>query len=155
VEKGGGAVKSYTCTSLDQLNAAFRQSKELLNTKGAVNIAFTHKSLQAEEFDVEKPRTKTQNNAIHLYCEQLAQACNDAGYDMRAILREDANIPCTMESIKKLVWAKVQSALYDKQKTRELSTAEVGEIYKVVDRHISETKNIHVEFPSRFNLAER
>jgi hypothetical protein len=147
-------MKAYTCTTLQQLKEAFNKSQELLHTKGAVNIAFTHKSLQAEEFDLAKRRTPSQNNAIHLYCEQLANACNEAGYDMKAILREDAEIPCTKDSIKRLVWAKVQEALYGKKETSKLSSSEVDEVYKVVDRHISETRGIHVEFPSRHTLAE-
>jgi hypothetical protein len=156
VEKGGAAMKSYTCTSLDQLNAAFRQSKELLNTKGAVNIAFTHKSLQAEEFDVEKPnkRSGQQNKAIHKYCELLGETLNDAGLDMRRFLRVDREIPWTMLSVKHYIWKEIQIAMFQEESTAEIELPQVSQIYDVIDRNTQQKHGIHVPFPSRHSLTE-
>jgi hypothetical protein len=147
-------MKAYTCTTLQQLKEAFNKSQELLHTKGAVNIAFTHKSLQAEEFDLERPRTTTQNKALHKYYSLLSDALNEAGYDMKKTLKESAEIPWTAEAVKLNIWKPVQDAMLDKKSTTELETTEVDEIYKVVDRHLSQKTGVHVEFPSRHTLAE-
>lgn len=147
-------MKSYTCTTIDQLREAFSKSQDLLQTKGAVNIAFTHKSLQAEEFDLERPRTTTQNKALHKYYSLLSDALNEAGYDMKKTLKESAEIPWTAEAVKLNIWKPVQDAMLDKKSTTELETTEVDEIYKVIARHLSEKTGVHVEFPSRWNMAE-
>lgn len=147
-------MKSYTCTSLNQLKEAFIQAQDLLQTKGAVNIAFTHKSLQAEEFDLERPRTTTQNKALHKYYCLVSEALNDAGFDMKKTLKEETEIPWTAEAVKLNIWKPVQDAMFDKKSTTELETTEVDQVYKVIARHLSEKTGVHVEFPSRHTLAE-
>ncbi len=37
--------------------------------------------------------TPNQRNALHLYCEMLACALNNAGYDMKKTLKEEVEIP--------------------------------------------------------------
>ena len=99
-----------------------------------------------------KTRTLNQNNAIHLYLTNLSQSLNDAGYDIRKTLKEDAEIPWTMQNAKDLIWRKIQIAMYGKESTTELTTDQVGKIYEVINRHISEKFGITVEFPSDESL---
>jgi len=47
-----------------------------------------------------KQRTLTQNRALHLFCEWLAETLNDAGYDMRRTLRADVDLPWSQASVK-------------------------------------------------------
>ena len=149
-------MKAYTCTTLQQLKEAFNKSQELLQTKGAVNIAFTHKSLQAEEFDLERPskRSGQQNKAIHLYCEQLAEVLNDAGLDMRRFLRVDRDIPWNKDSVKEYIWKEIQIAMFQEESTSELEAGQVDQVYSVLDRNTQQKHGIHVPFPSRHTLAE-
>ena len=95
-----------------------------------------------------KQRTDRQNNALHLYLRMLADALKAGGFDLKAILKKDAEIPCTPENLKENVWRKVQSAMFEKKSTTELTTDEVNEIYLIVDKTISERTGITIPFPS-------
>lgn|SRR3990167_8670217 len=102
----------------------------------------------------EKPtRTEAQNNSIHLWLKQVAQACNDAGYDIKLILthfKEGVDIPCTKENLKELLWRSAQKAMYNKHSTTQLDKEkEITEIHKVVSRFLSEKLHLeYIPFPS-------
>lgn len=85
-----------------------------------------------------KQRTLTQNRALHLFCGWLAEALNDAGFDMKRTLRHDADIPWTQESVKEHLWRPVQKALTEKQSTTEISTTDPTEIHAVLSRHLAQ-----------------
>jgi len=136
------------CTNKTELEIFFRDAKELLIKHGSVNGVFSHKALQAEEFDFPKQRTPQQNKAIHKYFSLVSDALNDAGLDMRAVLKADAELPWTPASVKTYIWKAVQDAMLDKESTTALTPKEVNEIYEVVDRHLSNAFNLHVNFPS-------
>ena len=139
---------NFSCQNKQQLVDLFKKADELLEKHGSVNGVFSHKALQAEEFDFPKQRTPQQNKAIHKYFSLVSDALNDAGLDMRAVLKADADLPWTPESVKTYIWKAVQDAMLDKESTTALTPKEVNEIYEVVDRHLSNTFNLHVEFPS-------
>jgi hypothetical protein len=93
-------------------------------------------------------RTIQQNKAMHAYFANLAQALNDAGLDMKKVLKPHVEIPWTPTSIKTFMWKPVQDAMLDKESTTELDTSQVDAVYKVLSRHISEKFGINVEFPN-------
>jgi hypothetical protein len=94
-------------------------------------------------------RTSQQNNAIWKFCELLAAALNDAGFDMRTYpFREGLSIPFAKESVMETFWRPVQVAMLGKTSTRELEKSEVNAIYEALDRANSERTGVHVEFPS-------
>lgn len=96
-------------------------------------------------------RTDQQNKALHLYCQMLADALNDAGYDMQHILmQKQVSIPWNSITVKECLWREIQRAMFDKDSTTELSTGEVSQVYEVLDRHISEKFGIHIPFPSEY-----
>ena len=100
-------------------------------------------------------RTDAQNRSIHLYCRLLAEALNDAGYDIQHVLTQKlVSIPWSGDTVKELLWREIQRAMYDKESTTELSISEVSDVYEVLDRHISEKFGVHVEFPSESQLAQ-
>ena len=98
-------------------------------------------------------RTAQQNKAIHKFCSLLAQAFNDSGLDMIAVLaKKEAEVSWTMESVKDVIWRPIQLALYpDKKSTTQLETNEVDEVYRHIARHMSEKFNINQSFPNRFH----
>ena len=95
----------------------------------------------------EQQRTLLQNNSLHKYFELLAQALNDAGYDMRKTLKPGIDIPWDRDRIKEFLWRPIQVAMTGKASTTELNTVEPSEIYAVLDRHLGEKFGIHIEFP--------
>lgn len=115
------------------------------------------KFIQAQPvgFDVKlkkakKPnRTLKQNAALHKFCEMLAEQLNDAGLDMRKVMKPDVDIPWSMLTAKEHLWRPVQKAMTDKTSTTEADTAEYSEIYSVLMRHLSEKFNgVYVPWPS-------
>ena len=85
-----------------------------------------------------KQRSLTQNRALHLFCQWLADTLNDAGYDMRKTLREDVEVPWTQNAVKEHLWRPIQEALTDKRSTTEITTVEPTEIHALLSRHLGE-----------------
>ena len=102
-----------------------------------------------------KARTLTQNASIHKYCAMLAEAFNEAGLDMNAVLAEGTSIPWSEERVKELIWRKVQIAALGKESTTKLETFEVSQVYDIVNRHISQTFSIFIPFPSKNELIAK
>ena len=97
-----------------------------------------------------KQRTITQNRAIHMYFKLLAYELNEAGFDVMKTLNHEIAIPWNEHLIKELIWRKVQKAMTDKKSTTKLNTDEIGKIYEVINRHLSSTLGISVDFPDKF-----
>ena len=89
-----------------------------------------------------KQRTLTQNKALHLFCQWLADTLNEAGYDMRKTLREDVEVPWSQSSVKEHLWRPIQIAMTDKQSTTEITTVEPTDIHAVLSRHLGERLGI-------------
>ena len=94
-------------------------------------------------------RTNLQNKAMHKYFDMLAEALNEAGLDMKTVLKPEVEIPWTKESVKNQLWRPVQIIMEDKESTTELESAEPSDIYLVLQRHIAEKFGVHVEWPSQ------
>lgn len=98
---------------------------------------------------VSKRRTGTQNNSMWKYCDALAKALTDAGFDARTFPWKDGiSIDFTKEMVMHKFWRPVMAAMLDKKSTKEMTTKQVNEIYMVVDRAVSERTGVSVEFPS-------
>jgi hypothetical protein len=102
-----------------------------------------------------KQRTIQQNKSIHLFCQMLADALNDAGWNVQKTLRHDVEIPWNMTLVKELIWKPVQEAMTDKESTTELDRLEPSQIYEVLNRHLGEKLQIHVPFPSEETMSEQ
>jgi len=96
-------------------------------------------------------RTIKQNKSLHKYCELLAESLNEAGLDMKKVLKPGIDIPWTKESVKKHLWKPIQEVMLDKESTAEMDTKDPSEIYQVLDRHISEKFGVHIPWPNRDN----
>ena len=93
-------------------------------------------------------RTDLQNRSLHLYCEMLAEALNDAGLDMKTVLKPEVDIPWTKESVKEHLYKPILKVMLDKDSTTEMDTVNPSEVYQVLDRHLAEKFGITVEWPS-------
>ncbi len=101
----------------------------------------------------DEKRTQAQNNAIHKYCDMVAQDMTDAGYtDLRDFLTQPFEIPIIRDTVKKMIWHKVQFALTGKESSKDLAPSEVDFVYQVMSKHLAETKQITTEFPSKERL---
>ncbi|MEY8205935.1 MAG: hypothetical protein RPR40_12810 [Bermanella sp.] len=98
-----------------------------------------------------KPRTQKQNNALHKYLEQLSDALNEAGLDMKRTLKQDVEIPWTPVSVKEFMWRPVQKALYEVESTTKPKSDQYPKIYEALNRHTSMKLGIGLQWPDRGN----
>lgn len=96
-----------------------------------------------------KIRTAKQNSALHLYFSMLANELNDAGYDMRKLIRDEIDIPWSGSSIKEYLWKPIQKVMLKKKTTTKLTTEEIDKIYDVINKHVSERTGVSIPFPSK------
>jgi len=101
------------------------------------------------EIKQNKQRTLTQNRAIHKYCAMLSGDLNDAGLDMRRVIKDEIDIPWTEVNAKEFLWRPIQKALGLPDSTTELTTKDVDVVYQTLSRHLSAKHNITTSFPSR------
>ena len=101
----------------------------------------------------DEQRTRLQNKALYKYFELLAEALNDAGLDMKTVLKPEIDIPWTKDSVKIHLWKPIQKIMMDKDSTTEMNTKDPSNIYQVLDRHLDEKFNISVDWPSHENKA--
>ncbi len=92
------------------------------------------------------------NRSLHLFFAQLAEAFNEAGLDIKAVLSKNIEHPWNVELIKELMWRRVQNSMFHKKSTTKLTTQEINEIYDVINKFIGENFNIYIPFPSLDNL---
>ena len=92
-------------------------------------------------------RTKQQNNALHLYCRNLAEALNDAGYDMKKTIKQEVDIPWSDDLVKKFLWRPIQKAVTGKDSTAHLKKEQYNEVYQILNRHLADKLGVSVPFP--------
>ena len=80
----------------------------------------------------------------------LANALNDAGYDMKLLLAH-REIPWSQNSVKEQMWRPVQQSMFDIDSTTQLAPSQVSQVYDTINRFLSEKFAISVEFPSKEN----
>ena len=78
-----------------------------------------------------KQRTIKQNKAIHLMNTWIANQLNDAGLDIRKVLKPGINIPWTQTAVKELLVKPIMKVMYQKDSTTELnkSNKEIEHLY--------------------------
>lgn len=113
-----------------------------------------------ETRQAKKKRTEAQNNAMHLYFEQLAQALNNEGYDIRLVLQVIAEKGVDMlwskELVKEILWRSIQKKYTGKKSTTELdSIKEITDIHMMLDKFTADNFYITIPFPSIETLMEK
>ena len=102
----------------------------------------------------EKQRTTQQNKALHLWFQLLAEELNNAGLDMRKVLKPSIDISWNSTNIKEYLWRPVQYALLKKKSTRNLTKNEIDPVWEQLNRFLGEKFGVHVEFPSEEQLVQ-
>ena len=94
-------------------------------------------------------RTPTQNNALHLWFELVAQALTEAGFTVKLVMAEKMDIDFNKELVKELLWRPAQKAILGKQSTTELKKQQdIDKVFDHLNRHLGEKFWIHIPFPS-------
>jgi len=109
----------------------------------AANAGFEYSIKQIHD-----TRTLRQNNAIHLFCQQLADEFNEHGLEVRTVLSEEIEHPWDMQSVKSLIWKPIQKSYLGKVSTTQLDKVkEINEIVDVINRFIGTRWSLYIPFP--------
>jgi len=92
-------------------------------------------------------RTLRQNAAMHVYFKNLSEALNDAGLDMKRVLKPEIDIPWSAKTVKEWLWKPIQDYVMGEKSTTKLNRANVSEVYEVLTRHMAEKFGLSVPFP--------
>lgn len=96
--------------------------------------------------------TGNQRNAAWLYMTQKAEQLNQAGLDMRVILKPTYHISWTKENFHDHVWIPLQKALFGTESMTKLTKDQPGRIHELIEREINEKHGTeYVPFP-HFNM---
>lgn len=135
-------MKDTYINSIDQLNDVYRLLKAKIEKEGGIRLSV--KSA--------RKRTNTQNAALHKYCELLAEALNDAGYDYRTFFRDGIALPFDGDKVKKDIWKPIQDAVIGFNETSQANRVDYSKVYDVLNRHLIENKEVYVPWPSKDTL---
>lgn len=101
---------------------------------------------------VEGGMTATQRASIHVLFEIIARDLNDAGLDMKRVLKQEVDIPWSKTTVKEFLYRPLLTAMTTKVSTEEQTTVEPDQVYKVLCRHLADKHGFSCPpFPSRFN----
>lgn len=101
----------------------------------------------------QKQRTLSQNNSMWLYLAQLSQELNEAGFDMKQVIKVDINWDKDMAC--RYLWKPILKVKFNKISTTEQTKIEVSEVYEILNRLISEKFGIHIPFPSDTKIDQQ
>ena len=95
-------------------------------------------------------RTDQQNKALHLYCELVAAALNDAGLSMEQVLQNfTMEVEWTKDSVKEIIWRTAQRRFLGKTSTTELNKHDdITRVYEIVNRFLAKLGIESIPFPS-------
>ena len=102
----------------------------------------------------EKKRTTSQNNALHKYFELIADELNDAGLDMRVVLKPEVEIPWSKQTVKDYLWRPIQILQLKKTSTAILTIRDLDKVFETFNRHIGKF-GVCVPFPSIESLIDK
>ena len=102
-------------------------------------------------------RTIPQNNALHKYFEQVAEALNNAGLDTKKTIQLfRVDIPWTTVSVKEVLWKTIQRSMLGKSSTTELDRlGEIEKCWEVLNRFLGERGIESIPFPSIQGLINK
>jgi len=95
-----------------------------------------------------KARTNTQNKALHKYFSLLANALNDAGWDIKRTLKPEIDIPWNADLVKRFMWKPLQDAITGEESTAKAKRADYSKVYECLNRHTAQKLGISVPWPS-------
>ena len=98
----------------------------------------------------EKTITSKQFNALHVWCEMVAESLNAAGLDQRIVLKPSVAIDWSKDSVKQKLYKPLLEAMTGKTSTTDQDTVEPSKVADTMARHLGEKFGITLpEWPKR------
>ena len=111
---------------------------QTLDIDGGVKVSFEQTVFR---------RTKKQNDALHVGLRNLATTLNDAGLDMRKVLKPSIDIPWTEKSTKEFLYNPIAVSM-DGETSSGLSTKTIQDVWNTLIRHLGEKFGVFVPWPT-------
>jgi hypothetical protein len=111
-------------------DSGMRRFLEIVHEEKAAGRRVTVEFVQPEA-------SQKQKNALHLWCNMVADTLNAAGLDMRKAVREEIDIPWTKESVKTYLWKPLQQYMTGYESTKRPSRTQYPEISDTLVRHFA------------------
>lgn len=121
--------------------------------KHIMRLREKHKYIRVS-FKTGMQRSNKQNAALHKYLTMLSDALNDAGLDMRKVLKPGVEVPWNLERAKEQLWRPIQIAMTDKVSTTEPEKGDYVKIYEVLNRHMAEKFGISLPWPCKETMED-
>jgi len=102
-----------------------------------------------------KPRTLSQNSALHLMFTQLADELTNHGLDMRKTLKPTIDIRWSGDMVKEYLWKPVMKAQLGLDSTTEMTTKDIDKVFETINKHLGEKFGITIVFPSIETLINK
>lgn len=99
-----------------------------------------HSSMEKEK----KQRTIKQNKSLHLWFRLLADTLNEAGLDMRTVLKPSISIEWNDKTIKEYIFKPILEAMMLKKSTTEMNTKDIDKVWETINLHLGEKFGVEV-----------
>ena len=96
----------------------------------------------------EMTRSDLQNHALHAMFRRLANALNDAGYDMKSDAITKRSIPWSEHSIKDVLYRPMIKHMFDTSKSSRLTKEELSHSVEALLGEIGSRTGVYVPFSS-------
>ena len=94
-------------------------------------------------------RTYRQNRTIHLLFRRIAEALNDAGFEISHPFKPDLEIPWSEESVKDLLYRPIITSYFKVERSSLLDTAQLSESMDILVDAVNRNTGIYVPIPSQ------
>lgn len=94
-------------------------------------------------------RTYRQNRTIHLLFRRMAEALNDAGFEIRHPMKPDLEIPYSEESVKELLYKPIITSYFKVNRSSELNTEQLSESMEILVDAVNRNTGVMVHIPSQ------
>lgn len=100
-------------------------------------------------------RTLKQNKAGHLYFVHVADALNEAGMDMQAVLSKRVGVRWTEVSVKECLFKGLAKAMFNVDSTTKLDTKQFTQVAEMLGDVLARDYGVVTEFPSLESLSRQ
>jgi hypothetical protein len=94
-------------------------------------------------------RTYRQNRAIHLLFRRIAEALNEAGFEIKHPFKHDLEIPWSEHSVKDLLYRPIISSYFKIERSSLLDTAQLSESMEILVDAVNRNTGVYVPIPSQ------
>lgn len=94
-------------------------------------------------------RSNKQNNTLHLLFRRLAEALNEAGFEIPHPFKPDLEIPYTEHSVKDLLYRPIVESMFGESSSARLDTQQMAESMEILIDAVNRNTGVFVPVPTQ------